>query len=147
MTPPIDIRAVTPEAYAALVAFDTAAAGDLPAALVELVRLRASQLNDCAFCVGLHTTQALDGGEDPRRLADLPRWRDSTLFDPAERAALDLTEHVTLLANGRVPAEVFDAAAAHFTDPELTRLLWTIAAINAWNRIARITYWPGRSAP
>lgn len=141
MTNSIDIRAVTPEVYSAMVTFDATAAGGLPSALAELVRLRASQLNGCSFCCHLHTKQALDGGEDPRRLADLPGWRESTLFDPAERAALDLTEHVTLLANGRVPAEAFDEAAAHFTDTELTHLLWTIAAINAWNRIACLTSW------
>lgn len=147
MTASIDVRTVTPEVYAAMVAFDATAAGGLPSALAELVRLRASQLNGCAFCRELHTKRALDAGEDPRRLDDLPTWRDSTLFDASERAALDLTERVTLLANGRVPSEAFAAAAGHFTDTELTHLLWTIAAINAWNRIACLITWDRRPAP
>lgn len=134
--PRIDIHAAAPRVHAAMAAFDAAAAEKLPPALTELVRVRASQINGCAMCQGLHSRAALDAGEDERRLRALPAWRESTSFTDAERAALQLTESMTLIAGGGVPDKVFAAAREHFDDAQLTHLVWTIAAINAWNRVA-----------
>ena len=140
MRPPrIDVHAAAPYVHSVMAVFDAAACEGLEPALVELVRVRASQLNGCAFCRGLHTRAALDAGEDPRRLDALSVWRRSPLFTGAERAALELTESVTLIAEEGVPDDVFDAAAEHFDDSGLAHLLWTIAAINAWNRIGVAT--------
>jgi AhpD family alkylhydroperoxidase len=115
----------------------------LEPALQELVRARASQLNGCAYCVDMHTRDALAGGESPRRLLTLPVWRETPLFTARERAALALTEAMTRLDSGSVSDEVFAGAAAHFTEVELAELIWTITVINAWNRLGVTTHvWP-----
>ncbi|MEU0481392.1 carboxymuconolactone decarboxylase family protein [Streptosporangium sp. NPDC006013] len=139
MKPRVNVHATAPYVHSVMTVFDAAACEGLEPALVELVRVRASQLNGCAFCRGLHTRAALDAGEDPRRLDALSAWRESPLFTDAESAALALTESVTLIAEKGVPDEVLDAAAEHFDDTGLVHLLWTIAAINAWNRIGVAT--------
>lgn len=118
-------------------ALDTAADKvSLDAGLLELVRTRASQINGCAYCVDAHSTEAREAGEDVRKLLSLPVWRESPFYSTRERAALDLTEAVTLMSRGPVTDEVWNAAAAEFTDVELAELVWTIAIINTWNRIA-----------
>jgi AhpD family alkylhydroperoxidase len=115
----------------------------LDPALLELVRLRASQLNGCAYCVDLHSGDARKGGETERRLYALPAWREMPFFTARERAALGLTEAATRLTDGPVSDAVFDEAAAHFTEVELAELLWTITVINAWNRLgATARPWP-----
>ncbi len=134
--PRIDIHAAAPHVYAAMAAFDAAASEELPITVTELVRVRASQINGCAMCQNLHSRAALDAGEDERRLHALPDWRESTLFTDAERAALELAESTTLVAAAGVPGKVLAAAREHFDDTQLTHLLWTIAAVNAWNRVA-----------
>ena len=111
--------------------------------LLELVRARASQLNGCAYCVDLHSGDAITGGESQRRLFNLPVWRETALFTERERAALDLTEAATRLTDGPVSDEVFAAAAAEFDETELAELIWTITVINAWNRLgATARPWP-----
>ncbi|PRY02389.1 carboxymuconolactone decarboxylase family protein [Allonocardiopsis opalescens] len=134
--PRIDPGATAPHVYAAMATFDAAARQGLDRRLAELVRIRASQLNRCDFCRDTHVRAARDAGEDERRLRALETWRDSALFTAAERAALALTESMTLISDSGVPAEVFAAAAEHFDAARLTRLVWTIAAINTWNRVA-----------
>jgi AhpD family alkylhydroperoxidase len=134
--PRIDIHAAAPRVHAAMAAFDAAAGEPLSPALIELVRVHASQINGCAMCQSLHSRAALEAGEDERRLCALPVWRESASFTDAERAALELTESMTLIATAGVPDKVFAAAREHFDDTQLTHLLWTIAAINAWNRVA-----------
>lgn len=115
----------------------------LEASLLELVRARASQLNGCAYCVDLHSSDAVKGGEEPRRLFALPVWRETPFFSDRERAALELTEAATRLTDGPFPGEVLDRAAEHFTEVELAELLWTIAVINAWNRLGAVARpWP-----
>jgi AhpD family alkylhydroperoxidase len=115
----------------------------LEAPLLELVRARASQLNGCAYCVDMHTRDALDGGDTARRLFALPVWRETPFFSARERAALELTEAATRLTGGGVSDEVFARAAEHFPDVELAELIWTIAVINAWNRLgATARPWP-----
>jgi AhpD family alkylhydroperoxidase len=115
----------------------------LEAPLLELVRLRASQLNGCAYCVDMHTSDALKEGEDQRRLFAVPVWRETPFFTARERAALALTEAATRLTDGEVPQAVSDEAARQFTEAELAELIWCIAVINAWNRLgATARPWP-----
>ena len=109
---------------------------DLDARLRELVRIRASQLNGCAYCVDTHTKDARSIGESAQRLYDLPVWREAPFFTERERAALAFTETVTLVANNHVPAEAYDEVAAHLTPDEIGALLALIVTINAWNMLA-----------
>lgn len=104
--------------------------------LAELVRLRASQLNGCAFCVDMHTTDARKGGETERRLATVTVWRETPFFTDRERAALEWTEALTLISQTHVPDAVWDAVKPHFTDEEIGDLTMLIVAINGWNRIS-----------
>jgi AhpD family alkylhydroperoxidase len=115
----------------------------LDGALAELVRTRASQINGCAFCTDAHSSEALDNGVSSRKLLALPVWRESPFFSARERAALELTEAVTLMSEGRVTDELWAGVAKEFTEVELAELMWTIIIINVWNRVAG----PGRPWP
>jgi AhpD family alkylhydroperoxidase len=103
-------------------------------ALQDLVKLRASQLNGCAYCVDMHSLDARAGGETEQRLYALPVWRETPFFTDRERAALLWTEKLTLIAEDHVPDEVYEQVRSHFTDAELANLTLIIATINAWNR-------------
>lgn len=109
---------------------------ELDTTIKELVKLRASQINGCAFCLDMHWTDAKAQGESDVRLAQLSAYAESPYFDARERAALALTDAVTLLAETNVPDDVWAAAAEQFADDELAHLVMQIATINAWNRIA-----------
>jgi AhpD family alkylhydroperoxidase len=117
--------------------------------LRELVRLRASQLNGCAYCIDMHSKDARALGETDQRLSALPAWSETPFFTDRERAALAFTESVTLLAQHHVPAEDYDAVAAHFSPDEVAALLSLIVAINAWNALAVTTraWVPGSYQP
>ena len=104
--------------------------------LAELVRLRASQINGCAFCVDMHVTDARKGGETERRLATVVTWRETPFFTDRERAALEWTEAVTLVSQDHVPGSVWELVKPHFSDEEIMDLTLLIAAINTWNRFA-----------
>ncbi|CAD6521057.1 hypothetical protein LMG28727_01534 [Paraburkholderia kirstenboschensis] len=104
--------------------------------LAELVRLRASQINGCAFCVDMHTADARKGGETDRRLATVVTWRETPFFTDRERAALEWTEALTLISHDHAPDAVWEAVRPHFGDEELVDLTLLISAINAWNRFA-----------
>src|SRR4051812_39321570 len=104
--------------------------------IAVLVKLRASQINGCAYCIDLHVDEALAEGLDAKRLHLLPTWRKVDVFDEREQAALAFTEAVTHVADGHVPRDVWDAAAAVFSPDELAALLWHTIVINAWNRYA-----------
>ncbi len=104
--------------------------------LRELVRIRASQLNGCAYCVDMHTKDARAIGETEQRLYGLAVWPETPFFTDRERAALAFTESVTLLAHDHVPSEAYEAVAAHFAEDEIAALVALIVAINAWNTIA-----------
>ena len=104
--------------------------------LADLVRLRASQINGCAFCVDMHTTDARKGGESERRLAAVVVWRETPFFTDRERAALEWTEALTLISQNHVPDAVWQAVRPHFNDEELADLTLLVSAINAWNRFA-----------
>lgn len=113
------------------------------AGLLELVRIRTSQLNGCAYCVDTHSRDARTGGESEQRVYALPVWRETPFFTGRERAALALTEAAARLTEGPVSDEVFAEAAAEFSEIELAELIWTIAVINAWNRVGAIARpWP-----
>lgn len=133
--PRVAVAETTPEVYSAMVAFDQAAASGLDPVIAQLVRVRASQMNGCAFCTHLHASQARSAGESEQRLHVLPAWRGAPYFTQRERAALALAESVTALGPGGVPEDVYEEAARTFDEVELSHLLWTIAAINVWSRL------------
>jgi AhpD family alkylhydroperoxidase len=108
----------------------------------ELVKLRASILNGCAYCIDMHSKRARQAGETEQRLYAIAAWQDAPFFSERERAALALTDAVTLVAETHVPAEVYEAAARYFDSEELAHLIWQIAAINVWNRVAVATRTP-----
>ena len=112
------------------------AAGDdkLPKRLLELVKIRASQLNHCAYCLDMHTKDARALGETEQRIYALSAWRETPFFDPRERAALGWTEALTRLEPGAVTEDLFEQVHAQFNDRELTDLTFAICAINTWNR-------------
>jgi AhpD family alkylhydroperoxidase len=142
MTQRIDAEALAPEAYQAMIGVERALRrGPLPGPLLDLVKLRASQINGCAYCVDLHSFEARAGGESDERLFAVAAWRESPFFTEEERAALALTESATRLSDGedRVPDEVWERAAKHFDDEKLAALVMAIATINAWNRIGVAT--------
>jgi AhpD family alkylhydroperoxidase len=116
----------------------------LPEEIPNLVLIRASQINGCGVCTDMHTKDALHVGETPVRVAMVAAWRDSVVFDEAERAALALTEAGTRLADGAgVPDDVWDDAAKHFDGDQLAGLVSLIALINAYNRMNAIPRIPG----
>ncbi|MDQ1036613.1 AhpD family alkylhydroperoxidase [Streptomyces sp. V3I8] len=124
-----------PDVYKAMVQLAAAAAQGVDPVLAELVKIRASQLNHCAFCLDMHTKDALAAGESVERIVQLSAWEESRHFYTGkELAAIALTEAVTVLTDGFVPDEVFENAARHFDETELSQLLATITVINAWNR-------------
>ncbi|SEE33562.1 alkylhydroperoxidase AhpD family core domain-containing protein [Streptomyces sp. 3213] len=124
-----------PEVYKAMVRLDAAARRGLDPKLLELVKIRASQLNHCAFCLDMHTKDALAAGESVERIIQLGAWEESRHFyTEKELAAIELTEAITVLTDGFVPDEVYDRAAAQFEEAELTQLIAAITVINAWNR-------------
>ena len=108
----------------------------LDQSLAHLVRLRASQINGCAYCIDMHWKDLEALGEQPQRLYSLDAWRESPYYTDRERAALDWTEAVTLIADGHAPDPVFDGARTKFSEKELADLTLAIAAINAWNRLS-----------
>jgi AhpD family alkylhydroperoxidase len=122
---------------------------DLDPKLRELIRIRASQLNGCAYCIDMHTKDARAIGETEQRLYALPAWRETPYFTGRERAALAFTESVTLLAGEHIPARDYDAAAAVFRPDEVAALVSLIVAINAWNAISVATraWEPGSYQP
>jgi len=107
--------------------------------ILELVRIRASQINGCAFCLDMHTKDARSQGETEQRLYALNAWRETPFFTGRERAALALTEAVTLVHDGQVPDEVYAEAAGVFDEAQLAALIWAATVINAYNRIAIAT--------
>jgi len=140
----LDLDAHAKRFSAALAHLDNAATKELDAVsfdpkLRELVRVRASQLNGCAYCIDMHTKDARAIGESEQRLYALPAWRETPFFDERERAALAFTESVTLLAETHVPQEAYDAVAAQFSPDEVAALLSLIVVINAWNAVGVAT--------
>ena len=133
---------IVPGAMPALMALGKAAhQGGVPEKTLHLVHLRASQINGCSFCVGMHAGEAKQAGDTDLRVISVAAWREAPYFTEAERAALALTEAVTRL-NDRsdpVPDDVWDEAAAHYDPPALGALVLSIAAVNLWNRLNAAT--------
>ncbi|KPC59318.1 carboxymuconolactone decarboxylase family protein [Streptomyces chattanoogensis] len=138
---------LAPEVYKAMIALDAAARKGLDPVLVELVKIRASQINHCAFCIDMHITDARKAGETEERIYLLNAWEEAAAFySPKEQAALALTEAITVLTDGFVPDAVHERAAAHFDEAELAQLIALITTINAWNRFGVSTRMaPGRA--
>jgi len=116
--------------------------------LLDLIAVRSSQINGCAFCIDMHTIDARAHGETEQRIYALNAWREGPFFDDRERAVLELTESVTRVSETHVPDEVFDEVRKFFSDAEIVNLTWAIVTINSWNRLA-ITFraQPGQYKP
>jgi AhpD family alkylhydroperoxidase len=108
----------------------------LEPALLELVKIRASQLNGCAFCLDMHTIDARAAGESEQRIYLLDAWREAPFYSERERAALAWTEAVTRIGEKGAPDHVYDEARRHFSEAELVNLTWAVVTINGWNRMA-----------
>ncbi|WP_458413686.1 carboxymuconolactone decarboxylase family protein [Schinkia sp. CFF1] len=104
--------------------------------LRELIKIRASQINGCAFCLNMHTSDARKMGETEQRLYCVSAWRECTFYTDAEKVALELTEHITLIPTMRVPEELYNRVCAHFNEKEYVDLVLIINQINSWNRIS-----------
>jgi AhpD family alkylhydroperoxidase len=137
MKPRLNPYQAAPELMKAMTALTSAVEGSgLEPSLIELVKIRASQINGCAFCIHMHTRDARAKGESEERLYLLDAWRESPLYTDRERAALAWAEAVTLVSQTHVPDAVFDEVRRHFAEDELVKLTLVVATINAWNRIA-----------
>ena len=133
----LDFYKANPEAIKAMIALEQRIGkSSLEKPLVELVRLRASQINGCAYCMDMHSADARKAGEDERRLATLGAWRETPFFTARERAALAWTEAVTLVSTTHVPDEVWESVQPEFTPEEMTDLTLLVVAINGWNRFS-----------
>ncbi len=136
MQPRIDTTRVKPDAYKAMRGLqDYVDATGLEQSLRYLMQIRASQINGCAFCVHMHLRDARKAGESQERLDLVAVWREAPVFTARERAALAWTEAVTLVAESRVPDDVYEAARAEFSEQELVDLTMAVVAINGWNRL------------
>jgi AhpD family alkylhydroperoxidase len=136
MKPRIDFKTVSPRAFQAMMALQVHVNGSgLEPGLLELVKMRASQINGCAYCIDMHTRDARAAGETEQRLYLLDAWREAPMYNPRERAALEWTEAVTLVREGHVPDEVYRSAREHFSEAELVSLTLAVVAINGWNRL------------
>lgn len=137
MTPRLNPATAAPDAYKAMVALEKYIQGSgLECSLIELVKMRASQVNGCAFCLDMHSKDARAHGETEQRLYLLNAWRESPLYTDRERAALGWTEALTLVAQTQAPDPDYAAVKSHFNDAEQVNLTLLIGAINTWNRIA-----------
>jgi AhpD family alkylhydroperoxidase len=137
MEPRISYVKVAPGAYKAMLGLETYANHcGLERSLLDLVRLRASQINGCAYCIDMHSKDLRAEGESEQRLYLLDAWRESPFYSDRERAALAWTEAVTLVTNGHVPDEVYEQARQQLSEEELVNLTLAIVAINGWNRLS-----------
>ena len=137
MTPRLNFYKSGPDAMKAMAGLEQQIArSGLEKPLVELVRLRASQINGCAYCIDVHSADARKAGENERRLATVAVWRETPFFSDRERAALEWTESVTRVAETHVPDEVWARVEPHFTPAELVNLTLLVGTINVWNRFA-----------
>jgi AhpD family alkylhydroperoxidase len=137
MEPRINYTHVVPDAVKAVSGLEAYVRRcGLEKQLLELVRVRASQINGCAFCIDMHTKEASAGGETEQRLYGLNAWRETPYYTDRERAALEWTEAVTLISQGHAPDNIYDAVRSHFGEKEIVDLTIAVAGINAWNRLA-----------
>ncbi|PJJ58607.1 carboxymuconolactone decarboxylase family protein [Hymenobacter chitinivorans] len=138
-----NLQALEPESYKAMFGLEKYLAGTgLSATHRHLLKMRASQLNGCAYCLNMHSKEARKDGETEQRLYLLPAWRETTLFTPAEKALLALCEEVTLLSQGGVSDATYQQAVAACGEQYVAQALMAIIVINGWNRIAVTTQLP-----
>ncbi|MBN3820831.1 carboxymuconolactone decarboxylase family protein [Paraburkholderia sp. Se-20369] len=136
MTARLDPFAAAPSLMKSWMSTSIAAAASLEPTLIELVKIRASQINACANCINMHTIEARANGETEQRLYLLSAWREAPCYTDRERAALGWTDALTRLSEGRAHADAYDALNAHFTEEEQVKLTLMINVINGWNRLA-----------
>ncbi|MBG6503348.1 carboxymuconolactone decarboxylase family protein [Pseudomonas aeruginosa] len=135
MTTRLEWAKASPDAYAAMLGLEKALAkAGLERPLIELVYLRTSQINGCAYCVNMHANDARKAGETEQRLQALCVWQETPYFTPRERAALAWTEQLARLSQGALPHGLLDELREHFDDKEIAELTLAVSAINAWNR-------------
>lgn len=149
MSERVNIGKTAPALYQAVSELDklaslVAGAAGLKEGFTHLLRLRASQINQCAFCVRLHTRDALASGESIEVVSVLPAWRETEYFTDKERASLELVEAITLISDGQVPNEVYERAAASLSRDEISAVEWLAVVINAWNRVSISSRYPVR---
>jgi AhpD family alkylhydroperoxidase len=142
--PRVALKKITPDVSGAMGALHAAAVtaamdAKVEPELLELIRIRASQINGCAFCLDMHTKDARAQGETEQRLYALSAWRETPFYTERERAGLALTEAVTLVHDGQVPDEVYRAASDVFDEQQVAAIIWAATVINAYNRIAIAT--------
>jgi len=145
----LNFKRLVPAAYRAMLALESYVhETGLDSSLLELVKMRASQINGCAYCLDMHSKDARAAGETEQRLYVLNAWREAPFYTERERAALAWTESVTLVNESHVPEDVYQQARAHFSEEELVNLTIAIVAINGWNRL-EVSFWgiAGRYTP
>jgi AhpD family alkylhydroperoxidase len=137
MSSRIDLTKVDPGAYHAMFGLEKyARSSGLEASLLLLIKMRASQINGCAFCLDMHSKDARAAGETEQRLYVLDAWREAPFYSARERAALAWTEAVTLISTNHIPDQLYDEVRQHFSEQELVNLTLAIIAINGWNRLS-----------
>lgn len=137
MQPRLEYDQVNPQAYNAMATFSRFTRSSIiEKPLLELVRVRASQINGCAYCIDMHTKDARAGGETEQRLYALNAWHETPFYSERERAALEWTEAITLISNNHVSDELYALVNQHFSEAELVDLTIAIIVINGWNRLA-----------
>lgn len=137
----INLGQSAPELYKKVAELDVLAMqkiseAELSEGLAHLLKLRASQINACAFCIRMHTQDAIKSGESIERISLLNAWRETSYYDEKERAALSLIEAITLVADGQVPDHIYENAQSNLTDIQISAIEWLAIVINTWNRIA-----------
>ena len=147
MTERLNLGESSPKQYQAVVGLDRLVSDALASAgmaegFSHLMRLRASQLNRCAYCVRLHTRDAIAKGESSDRIGVLPAWRETEYFSASERAALELVEAITSISDGQVPDAIYERAAARLSKEQLAAVEWLAIVMNTWNRIATASRYP-----
>ncbi|MGF1729976.1 carboxymuconolactone decarboxylase family protein [Photobacterium kasasachensis] len=136
----VNIYTSQPEAYNAMFTLEKYIKScNLPPILEELIRVRTSQINGCAYCIQMHSKSALEHGESQERLFSLPAWKESQLFTPQERAVLALTEEATQISNNGVSDTTYRQLEESFDPPQIAQLIMLISTMNAWNRMAIAT--------
>ena len=137
MNPRVDIsKHMNSSVFSALLKFSNEAGAGIEKRLYELVKIRASQINGCAYCIDMHTKDARRAGETEQRIYALNAWRETPFFSDRERAALEWTEAVTRVADTHVPDEIYKQVTAQFDEQEIVALTFAVVVINVWNRLA-----------
>ena len=134
--PRLDAFRAAPDGVKAMFQLENVVSKQIDSKLLHLVKLRASQINGCSYCIDMHTHEALQAGEEPRRLLLLDAWEESHDFTEQERAALAWTDALTRISETHAPKELFEELGRHFSEEEISYLTLAIATINSWNRLA-----------